>query len=408
MLKFVFDPRKPHWVVVYLRMSSDKQNKRSPDQQLAEIRMRLRKLGFNWKIIKVFRDDAISGRYYRRRVRFQQMLEEIRSGRIAPRMILVDTLERLGRLEDIHMIRKELFEKFGVLVLTADTDFSDPTTPQGRVHGVVESLRASEDGRLKAHQVMRGKRDLAERKFWPGGPAPFGFRLESVLGEVNGRSEVLGSVLKPDPQTQWIVVLLFETALAQRWGQTRLARFLNEHPKIPDACKPFYPPTVADMIRNTLYMGLFQFNIVCTGVIDDTRVQRANEASDVTIVPEFCIPIVAPELFRAVNDLFDARSAKAASAKLPDSDQAPTGAWAPGMSLNFPLSGLVRCGHCGRAMTVSSSPTYTTKEGVSRRYSSYVCPGYVARVCPNGRRIPEDWLRATVLAALRARLELES
>ena len=42
MLKRNFDPNKPYRAVTYLRMSDEKQNPRSPDQQLAEIRRWLR------------------------------------------------------------------------------------------------------------------------------------------------------------------------------------------------------------------------------------------------------------------------------------------------------------------------------------------------------------------------------
>ena len=76
----------------------------------------------------------------------------------------------------------------------------------------------------------------------------------------------------------------------------------------------------------------------------------------------------------------------------------------PGLALTYLLSGLVRCGHCHRSMTVSSSPTYTTKSGETKRYATYVCPGYVAGVCPNGTRVPEPWLREAVVGLIRQRL----
>ena len=76
----------------------------------------------------------------------------------------------------------------------------------------------------------------------------------------------------------------------------------------------------------------------------------------------------------------------------------------PGLALNYLLSGLVRCGHCNRAMTVSSSPAYTTRSGETKRYAGYVCPGYIARVCPNGTRVPEVWLRAAVVDLISRRL----
>src|SRR3954470_5337852 len=80
LLRYAFDPRRPYRVVVYLRMSSEKQNKRSPDQQLAEIKRRLDRLGYRWVIVKVYRDDAKSGRLFLGRPQFQRMLQDLRTG----------------------------------------------------------------------------------------------------------------------------------------------------------------------------------------------------------------------------------------------------------------------------------------------------------------------------------------
>jgi len=45
-----------------------------------------------------------------------------------------------------------------------------------------------------------------------------------------------------------------------------------------------------------------------------------------------------------------------------------------------------------------------TKAGEAKRYASYVCPGYVARGCPSGTRVPEAWLREAVVGLIRQRL----
>lgn len=129
MLKRFYDWKLVHRVIIYLRMSSDQQNPRSPDQQLEQIKRRLAALGYKWIIVKIYRDDAKSGRYLHKRPGYQKMMRDIRTGAVKADLILVDTLERFGRVEELPMIRKELFEKHGVLVLTADSDFADPTKP---------------------------------------------------------------------------------------------------------------------------------------------------------------------------------------------------------------------------------------------------------------------------------------
>lgn len=172
MLKRVFDLKLVYRAIVYLRMSSDQQNKRSPEQQLAEIKRCLKTLRLKWNIIKIYRDNAKSGRFLRKRREYQQMMQDIKTGAVTVDLILVDTLERFGRVDELPAIRKELYEKHGVLVLTADTGFADPNTPQGKALGMFEAMRATEHGRILGHNVLRGKRDAIGKGIGLGGRHP--------------------------------------------------------------------------------------------------------------------------------------------------------------------------------------------------------------------------------------------
>ncbi|MFV1965742.1 MAG: recombinase family protein, partial [Pirellulaceae bacterium] len=204
MINTSFDPLKTYRFVRYARMSSDQQNPRSPDQQFQTIDDTLKRCGYTWNHIKDYRDDAKSGRYKRKRPSYLEMLQEIQTGTLQVDLILVDTLERFGRMEDLQSIRRDLRNKCGVLILTADTHFADPTTPQGRAFGAIESIRATEEARVKAHNVRRGKRDAALQGRWPGGKPPFGKRLRSVMSDDRGRKQVDHCVLEDDPESAWI------------------------------------------------------------------------------------------------------------------------------------------------------------------------------------------------------------
>ncbi len=274
MLKRTFNPQIAYRAAVYVRMSSDKQNKRSPDQQIAEVQKRLKDMGLEWLIVKVYRDDAISGRFLRKRVAYQAMLRDIKSGVLSVDLILVDTIERFGRVDELATIRKELYEKHGILVLSGDTNFCDPLTPQGKAMGMFEAMRVTEDGRIKAHNVIRGKRDIASRKFWPGGPPPFGYRLRSITTSRDGKLEIQGSVLEPEPEEARIIALTFRKARETDYGATRLTHFLNANMEIPEKLKPFHPATVGRWLKNQIYKGVLIWGANCTGIVDDTRVLK--------------------------------------------------------------------------------------------------------------------------------------
>jgi site-specific DNA recombinase len=171
-------------------MSSDQQNPRSPQQQSDTIDQVMLRQGYRWIHVADYTDAAISGRYVAKRPNFQRMLHDIRAGVLKADLILVDTFERFGRADELAGLRQELYQRHGVLVLTADTQFADPTSVPGKAMAAFESLRSTEDSRIKAHNVLRGKRDAARERHWPGGPPPFGYMLESIMIERHGRQEV--------------------------------------------------------------------------------------------------------------------------------------------------------------------------------------------------------------------------
>jgi site-specific DNA recombinase len=403
MLKNTFDPRRPHRYVRYGRMSTDRQNERSPEQQFDTIDATIRRSGHPWIHVGDYRDDGVSGRLERKRIGYQEMLRDVRGGALGVDLILVDTAERFGRTDELTSIRRDLYNRHGVLVLTADSGFADPTTTQGRALAFVETMRATEDGRIKAHNVLRGKRDAARLKHWPGGPPPFGYKLSSVLAERQGRQEVDHCVLVPDPATSWIIARLFELAMSTGWGTQRLAKELNADPEIPGEHKPVYPDTVGYWLRNPIYYGELLWEAHSTGIVDDTRVVRPNPEEDVLRIPGFCEPLVPRETWDAVAELRRIRSEHHSRSRRrhPGDDAKQIRPVAPGLALKYLLSGLVRCGLCGRSMRATSSGG---RHSAAARPSYYACPGAGAGVCPNRTYLREDTLRRATVARLRERL----
>ncbi|MGA2498248.1 MAG: recombinase family protein, partial [Tepidisphaeraceae bacterium] len=183
MIQRDFQPQQQYRVAIYARMSDPKQNRRSPEQQIATIEQTIRRNHYPWTVIRTYIDRGIKGRYVGRRPELQAMLEDIAAGRIKVDLILVDTYERFGRAEEMTEIRRKLRESHGVLVVAANQNFADPTGLAGQAVGMVEQIRSTEEGRVKAHQVIRGKKDVLRQGHWPGGPRPFGFVLRTVVDE---------------------------------------------------------------------------------------------------------------------------------------------------------------------------------------------------------------------------------
>ena len=384
MLRRHFDLTKLLTVVLYLRMSDDKQNPMSPEQQEKMIRSRIKRSGLNVRIVKVYRDDGLTGRMTRNRKGFLQMLNDIRTGQIRIDAILVDTKERFGRMNELDEVQARLERENKVLILTADKNFSDPTSSTGRVMTMFENYRATVDSEIKAHNVLRAKYLAIEQGFWPGGPPPFGFRLEEVERiEKPGARTIVHNHLVPDEEAGPIMrAILLKSKAERSWGQVRLARYFTARADIPDKFKPFIADTIGNQLQNRIYYGELVWDQNCTGIVRGARVLEANAPEDVIHVPNFCEPLISVEDFEQIQANRIARTPNRKS---------ESGEPRRGISYRYPLTGLVRCGHCNAAMNPNSSKYKDTV------YTSYMCPNRSLGICDNKFRVPEEWLRESVV-----------
>jgi DNA invertase Pin-like site-specific DNA recombinase/DNA-binding CsgD family transcriptional regulator len=401
VLERKYDPAQPYRYAMYGRMSDPRQNKRSPEQQFATIEETIRRLGFPWRHVRTYRDDGVSGRFIRRRRGLQQMLRDIEAGLIVIDLIAVDTLERLGRAEEVSELRRKLFVEHGVLVVAADNNFADPTGVVGKAVGMVEQIRATEDSRIKAHNVRRGKKDAARLRRWPGGPAPVGLCLVPVAGATPAERF---NTLEPCPEKAPSVQLAFARAEETGEGDTRMARWWNASPDVPAELKPISPTSMGYLLSNPIYIGELHWGVNRTGVVNDTRVVEPNP-DGAEVIKGFCPPIITADVFARVQRQRAARAEKILAARRvaagDGGEPKLITPQAPGLCLKYVLSGLVRCGCCGASMRAASSGI-ASKGG--KRYVYYGCPRHLDGSCPNARTVPEDRLREAALGRLRARL----
>jgi DNA invertase Pin-like site-specific DNA recombinase len=403
MIKSTFDPKREHRYVRYARMSSELQNPRSPEQQFDEIEREVKRSGCPWIHVKDYRDDGISGRYASKRPGFSQMLEDIKTRKITVDLILVDTLERFGRMSNLDHIRDTLAQQYGVLILTADSKFADPTDAAGRALKMIESMRSTQDAGVKAHNVLRGKRDAARCKHWPGGPPPLGYKLESVMIPGSEPLEVDYRILIPDPATVPLVKEIFRLAVDEGLGSTRVAKMLNANSEWRKLHGTFYSDSIGRILSNPIYCGTLLYGRVATDVISDRRVIcRNGDDKDILRVENFCEPLVDAGVWKTAQSLRAARGVhiRKARAARKASGGKQIMALSPGMTLKYPLSGLVRCGICGASMRPNSGAG--SKSGPRNAY--YMCPRRHSGACANAIYCREPWLRKAVFAALRERL----
>ena len=300
-------------------------------------------------------------------------------------------------MDDLEVYRNRLRNRDGVYVLSADRQFADAHAPEAKVMNSFENLRATEAGRIKAADVFRGKIGSIEQGYWPGSPVPFGYDLEVVHTEKRKSREIKHHKLVIHANNGPIMRLVFRMAAENpSWGQERLAKWLNARPDIPDELKPFYGSTIGKQLRNPIYRGTLVWSDNATGVVDGRRVVEKNEEEHVIRVEDFCEPIADAETLRKVDQGILIRARKTTSGSKPGL----------GVNYRYPLTGLVRCGHCGSAMVPNSTAPYVAKDGSRKVYCSYNCPRRRSGACDNTKAVKEVWLRKEVFGKIKDRLFL--
>ena len=396
MLIRKFDPNQPYTVVIYARMSDKKQNDRSPDQQIAEIRRTLKKLKLNWKVMLVYRDDGKKGAFIRKRPQFFRMLTDIYSGAIKVDLILVDTTERFARASEMNAIREKLWNEYGVLLLTANNNFASPLTPEGKIYAAVEAMRSTEENRIKAHHVLRAKRDTIEQGYWPGGKPPRGLVLRKVIENVKGNDQFLGSKAEHDPNVLNVEIIRAAFKAANESGKrgSKLAKHLKSMPQFKNDFKSLTGDTVESWLANTLYKGTLTWGIYCTGIVNDVRRLELNDPEDVIVKEDFCEPIVSAEVWDQVN--LGRLSGNAATDNGEGKLLKPL---APGFKIKHMLSGLVRCACCNASMQ-----PVTNKSSTGKPYTYYRCQRTSDGCCTNNKYIHESWLRSEIVGYIQSQI----
>ena len=163
------------------RMSSEKQNPKSPAQQRERIVNIIKDRQLPWWVVATYEDAAISGKYARKRPGFTKMMNDIEQGTINIGAILVDSIERFGRTDDLDSRRKRLANRHNVVILSADRHFSDPYTPESQaMSGHRKPPCARHKQNFGQMMSIRGKIGSINDGYWPGSPDPL--RLSIGVG----------------------------------------------------------------------------------------------------------------------------------------------------------------------------------------------------------------------------------
>ena len=283
-------------ICLYTRISTDEENQPT---SLASQHERLEafcKAQEDWRIV-ARHDDRSTGTKLDR-PGLQAALDLARQGRID--QLLVYRIDRLSRkVRQLAQLAEEM-DACGVILRSATEPF-DTDSPAGRMMLQMLGVFAEFEHATIVDRITAGIERRAKEGRWYSGRPPFGYTLKD-------------GQLAPDPITAPVVRRIYRLYGEDRLGTIAIAHQLRaEHAPAPTA--GWGHPAVHRVLTNPTYLG---------------RIRWRNQ--DFASEHE---PLIDPDTFQQAQAILAERGTDASRRR--------------GNRSDFLLSGVIRCGHCGRA-----------------------------------------------------------
>jgi len=378
--------------IVYVRQSTPQQVLEHKESTARPYALADRAVALGWprdRVVTIDDDLGKSGQSIEGRPGFQRLLAEVALDHVG--LILGLEMSRLARCcKDWHHLL-ELCGRYRVLLSDADGVY-DPTDYSDRLllglHGVMNEAELH----VLKQRMYQGKLNKARRGELLGTP-PIGY-LRLATGEW---------VIDPDEQVQAVVRLIFDQ-FDREATLHGLLRYLAHHQiRVPvrvaggpnkgqlEWRRP-NRATLQNLLRHPSYAGAYRFGHRPT----DPRKKQPGRPSTGKLIrrPEECLVLLRDRLPAYISwERFEANQGRlTANRNLPSTPGAPR----QGPAL---LTGLVRCGRCGRRMMVryagpKQRVSYTCTRG-SADYAEPLCQGL------SNARLLEELVAGQLLAAVR-------
>ena len=358
---------------IYARFSTDLQNDRSVDDQIALCRDFAARNGLT--VVKDYFDKARSGASVFGRDGLLSLLDDARAGRF--QTIIVEALDRLSRdQEDLAGIHKRLTFA-GVEIIAVHDGRADAI--QVGIRGLVSTLFLAD---LK-NKIRRGQAGVIRDGRHAGGKA-YGYK--PTPGQPG--------VLRIDDEEAAVVRRIFEEIAAGKRPR-EVAYGLNEDGIAPPRGRAWGASAIYGsssrgygILRNPIYHGVLVWNRVTMVRDPETgkRVSRINPESEHKTAEAPHLAIVSRELAEKAIAIASRGPSKAADGKV---------------QIKRPkriLSGMLRCSHCGGGMSIHDR----YKNGIGIRVK---CTRHIeSRSCTNDKKYRLDKIEDAVISGLRQQL----
>jgi site-specific DNA recombinase len=316
-------------VLIYARVSSESQDvDLSISAQLRALREFAQSNGH--LIVKELVDEAESGRTAAR-PKFKEMISLARRQPRVFDAILVWKYSRFARNREDSVVFKALLRRCGVDVVSI-TEPHDNTATGKLMEAFIEGLDEFYSQNL-GEEVTRGMRESAMRGFYLSARKPYGYRKVRVRDGNKERTK-----LEIEDSEASVVTQIFKSVLEGN-GLTEIAKNLNGRAIPSPRGKGWGKTGLREIVSNELCTGTFVWGRNSKRGLEPIRTEGA------------CPAIIDQATFEKARTIMRER--------------APANTHPKRVASRFLLSGIARCGHCGKALVAQIAK--------SGQFSYYIC-----------------------------------
>lgn len=331
-------------VLIYARRSGNKQSDTSLPQQVAWCKAKA--VSLEATVTGIYEDDAISAGTAQRDG-YQQMLADARRKKCDA--IVAFDLSRFWRNDIEQPIRLAELRGLKVHVVCGDYDSRDPGA---RLLACVKGGMNAEFRAVVAAGTYRGQRDNAERDM-PTGGRTYGYG--TVVVSVDAKGKATKKLVVVEAQAK-IVRRIFK-AYRDGYSPRQIAGGLNKD-RVPSPGANWNRKErrsdgkwmhlgVRAILRNPKYNAKFVWGTKkWTRMESDSAIRICEDATEVPVVrdrPD--LRIVDGALWTAVQKRIKANAHEAGKPR-------------KSVAIRYPLSGLLKCGHCGANYAIADRYNY--------------------------------------------------
>lgn len=284
----------------------------------------------DYEIVGEYEDAGKSGKSIEGRIAFNQMMEDIKTGKDKVSYVMVFKLSRFGRNAADVLTTLQVMQDFGVNLICIE-DGIDSSKDAGKLMISVLSAVAEIERENIRVQTMEGRIQKAREGKWNGGFAPYGYKLSDGKLEINEEEAPAIRVIF-DQYVNTPVGANGVSKYLETHGIHKIARQNGKNPL-------FHASLIRKILTNPVYCGKIAYGRRKTEKVHGTRNEYHLVEQDNYILVDGLHEAIIPE------DMWQEAQVKLA-AQAKKYEHVNRG---KGERIHL-LSGIVKCPVCGAGM----------------------------------------------------------